>query len=320
VTAVTAATPLPLDGVDANMRWGPPEAANNPGLFRQATTHIIRLSYFNAMKGRILAGRSFTEADNVPATKGIIIDDLLAAKAFPGQSFQSIIGKQLFCRINTPDPTYYQVIGIAAHERHLTLAAPGREGVFLPDGMFGFGAANRWAVRANGNPARLIPEVRRVIGEINSQIAIGDMKPMSDYVDRAMAPTRFSLVLIGIFGAVAAILAAVGLYGVLATAVRQRTSEIGVRMAFGASNASIFRLMIGEGLTLSSIGIVAGLVAAFALTGVMEKASMLVSIKPTDPVTYVSIALLFLAIAMLACWVPARRASGVQPTEALRQE
>jgi putative ABC transport system permease protein len=320
VTAVTAASPLPLDGVDANMRWGPPEAANNPGLFRQATTHIIRLSYFNAMKGRILAGRAFTEADNVPATKGIIIDDLLAAKAFPGQSFQSIIGKQLFCRINSPEPTYYQIIGIAAHERHLTLASAGREGVFLADGMFGFGAANRWAIRTNGDPTRLIPEVRRVISEINSQIAIGDVKPMSDYVDRAMAPTRFSLVLIAVFGAVAAVLAAIGLYGVLATAVRQRTSEIGVRMAFGASNASIFRLMIGEGLALSAVGIVAGLLAAFALTGVMEKASMLVSIKPTDPITYASIAVLFLLIATFASWVPARRAAGVEPTEALRQE
>ena len=115
---------------------------------------------------------------------------------------------------------------------------------------------------------------------------------MSEYVDRAMAPTRFSLVLIAVFGAVAAVLAAIGLYGVLATAVRQRTAEIGVRMAFGASNESIFRLMIGEGLALSGIGIVVGLLAAFALTGVMEKASMLVAIKPTDPATYASIAVL----------------------------
>jgi putative ABC transport system permease protein len=91
-------------------------------------------------------------------------------------------------------------------------------------------------------------------------------------------------------------------------------------MAFGASNDSIFRLMIGEGLVLSSIGIVVGLAAALALTGVMEKASMLVSIKPTDPATYASIAALFLVIAMIACWVPARRAAGVQPTQALREE
>jgi len=213
----------------------------------------------------------------------------------------------------------YQIIGIAAHQRHLTLAEAGREGAFVPEGLFGFGGG-RWALRTTGDPTRIIPEVRRVIAEVAPAVAIGDLKPMSEYVDRAMAPTRFSLVLIAVFGAVAAVLAAIGLYGVLATAVRQRTAEIGVRMAFGASNDSIFRLMIGEGLVLSSVGIVVGLLAAFALTGVMEKASMLVSIKPTDPATYASIAVLFLVIATIACWVPARRAAGVQPTQALREE
>ena len=107
-------------------------------------------------------------------------------------------------------------------------------------------------MRTNGDPARLMSEVRRVVADVDPLVAIGDLKPMSDYVDRAMAPTRFSLVLIGIFGAVAAILAAIGLYGVLSTAVRQRTAEIGVRMAFGAPSESIFRLMIGEGLVLSA--------------------------------------------------------------------
>jgi predicted permease len=319
VIAVTAAGPLPLDGRDANMRWGPPAAANDPSLFRQATTHFIRPGYFEAIRGRMIAGHAFTAADNVASNRGIIIDDLMAAKAFPGQSPQSIIGKQLFCRINTPEAQFYQVIGVAAHERHLTLATPGREGVFLPDALGGF-FGGRWAVRTNGDPTRLSPDIRRVVAEIDPSVAIGDLKPMSDYVDRAMAPTRFSLVLIAVFGVVAALLAAIGLYGVLATSVRQRTAEIGVRMAFGASNESIFRLMIGEGLALSGVGIAVGLAAALALTGVMEKASMLVSIKATDPATYASIAVLFLGVAAVSCWVPARRAAGVQPTQALREE
>ena len=143
---------------------------------------------------------------------------------------------------------------------------------------------------------------------------------MSDYVDRAMAPTRFSLVLIGVFAIVAAVLAGVGLYGVLSTAVRQRTAEIGVRMAFGATAQSIFRLMIGQGMVLSGIGIAGGLVAALALTGVMQRADMLVSIRPTDPLTYAAIALLFAAIAALACWVPSRRAASLDPNVALREE
>jgi putative ABC transport system permease protein len=135
-----------------------------------------------------------------------------------------------------------------------------------------------------------------------------------------MAPTRFSFVLIAIFGVVAAVLAAVGLYGVLSTTVRQRTAEIGVRMAFGATNESIFRLMIGQGLMLSAVGIAAGVAGALALTGVMEKASMLISIKPNDPITYAAIAALFVLIATLASWVPARRAASLDPNAALREE
>jgi putative ABC transport system permease protein len=319
VTSVTASTPLPLDGQDANMRWGPQAAANDPSLFRQATLHAIQPGYFQAMKGRIIAGHEFSAAENVTGTTAIIIDDLLASKAFPGEPPQSIIGKSLFARINTPEAQQYRIVGIAAHERHLTLAAPGREAAFAPDALAGF-FGGRWAVRTSGNPARIIPEVRRVVADVDPLVALGDVKPMSDYIDRAMAPTRFSLVLIGIFGAVAAVLAAVGLYGVLSTAVRQRTAEIGVRMAFGAPAESIFRLMIGEGLVLSAIGIVIGIVAAIGITGVMEKASMLVTIKPTDPITYMSIAVLFVIIATLACLAPAARAASVQPTEALREE
>jgi putative ABC transport system permease protein len=143
---------------------------------------------------------------------------------------------------------------------------------------------------------------------------------MTAFVDRAMAPTRFSLVLIAIFGLVAAALAAVGLYGVLSTTVRQRTAEIGVRMAFGATSANIFRLIVGQGLVLSTAGIAAGIAAALALTGVMDKARMLVAVAPTDPATYAGIALLFVLIACVACWIPARRAARLDPNAALREE
>jgi putative ABC transport system permease protein len=320
VTAVTAASPLPLDGQDFNLRWGPPAAAENPSLFQQAAVHFVLPGYFEAMRTKLIAGRTFTQADDDTTTTGIIIDNLLAAKAFPGQSPQSVIGKQLLARIVTPEAQNYQIIGVVEHERHLGLATPGREGAFVVDGTTGFGAAARWAVRTNGDPARLIPAARAALAEVNSLVPMGEVKPMSDYVDRAMAPTRFSLVLIAIFGVVAAVLAAVGLYGVLSTTVRQRTAEIGVRMAFGATNESIFRLMIGQGLMLSAVGIAAGVAGALALTGVMEKASMLISIKPNDPITYAAIAALFVLIATLASWVPARRAASLDPNAALREE
>ena len=134
----------------------------------------------------------------------------------------------------------------------------------------------------------------------------------------AQAGTRFSLLLIGVFSAIAALLAAVGLYGVLSTVVRQRTAEIGVRMALGAAPSRIFSLVAGQGLRLSALGIAIGLVAALELTRAMT--TMLVDVKRTDPATYLSMGLVFLLIAAVASWLPARRAAALHPTEALRDE
>jgi putative ABC transport system permease protein len=195
---------------------------------------------------------------------------------------------------------------------------PGREAVFVTDGFTGHGNASRWAVRTTGDPARLTSAVRAELTRMDPLIPMAELQPMSAFVDKAMAQTRFSLVLIAIFGGIAAVLAAVGLYGVLSTLVRQRTAEIGVRMAFGAPSQSIFRLMIGYGLRLSAVGVAIGVLAAIGLTQFMRK--MLVEVKPNDPVTFVVMAALFVAIAGVACWVPARRAAGVDPGIALREE
>jgi putative ABC transport system permease protein len=151
---------------------------------------------------------------------------------------------------------------------------------------------------------------------MDPRLPIAALQPFQVLVDRARGPTRFALVLIGVFAGVAAALAAVGLYGVLATAVRQRTAEIGVRIAFGAPTRSIFRLVIGEGLKLSAVGIALGLLAAVGLTRIMQ--NLLVGVRPTDPPTYLAVVGVFLAIAAAACWIPARRAAGLAPTEALR--
>jgi putative ABC transport system permease protein len=137
-------------------------------------------------------------------------------------------------------------------------------------------------------------------------------------VDHAQASTRFSLLLIGVFAAIAALLAGVGLYGVLSTVVRQRTAEIGVRMTLGAGPGQIFRLIVGQGLRLTAAGIAAGLLAAFALTRGMI--TMLVGVKPTDPATFATMAAAFLLIAALASWLPAWRAASLDPTVALRDE
>jgi putative ABC transport system permease protein len=315
VRSVTAASPFPLDGQLANARYGTEEAAANPAKFQQANTFIVYPGYFEAMRTKLVAGRTFETIDDRDSATVVIIDTKLAAKTFPGAN---PVGKRLLIRVRTQEPEWFQVIGVVAHERHESLASDGKEQMFFADGLFGHGVASTWAVRASGDPTSLTGPVRAAIREIDPLLAIADVQPYAAYVDRAMAPTRFALVLIGIFAAIAAILAAVGLYGVLSTLVRLRTAEIGLRMAFGAQQLSIMRLIVGQGLRLSIVGIVVGGLAALALTRAMQ--SMLVGVSPTDPLTFAAIVVLFVAIATLASWVPARRAANLDPTRALREE
>jgi putative ABC transport system permease protein len=211
---------------------------------------------------------------------------------------------------------------VVGHQRITTLAEPGREQVYVTDGCRGHGLVSSWAVRVNGDSSQNVAQhtaaIRAEVARINPNLLITEMQPMDAMVKRAQAGTRFSLLLIGVFAVIAALLACVGLYGVLSTVVRQRTAEIGVRMALGATPGRIFKLVVGHGLRLSAIGVVIGLVAAFGLTRAMT--SMLVGVKATDPITFVTMAALFLIIASVASWLPARRASGLDPTIALREE
>ena len=316
VIGVTAAGPLPLDGDGGNnARYGPEGAASDPSLFQQADMHVVQPGYFEVMRTRLLDGRVFTEDDNVQNRRLLIIDRVLAQKTFPGQS---AVGKQLLTRVGGPQAEMWEVIGVVDHQRHTGLGADGREGIFVMDGFFGFGQASRWVVRTNGNPELLTQPVRSTIKALDPSMAIADLQPYDVFISVARAPAKFALVLIGIFAGIAAVLATVGLYGVLATLVRQRTAEIGVRMAFGAPRASILRLIVGRGLRLSALGIVIGVAAAVGMTRVLD--SMLVGVGATDPITFGAIILLFVVIAALACWIPARRAAGLDPNAALHSE
>jgi hypothetical protein len=273
------------------------------------------------MKTRLLGGRTFVEADNTPSTSlKVVIDDVLAARAYPNQS---PVGKTLLVRNlrggpNAPQNDEVQVIGVVAHQRHESLATPGREAIFFVDAYGNYGNAPRWAVRASGDPTALAKPIRAAIAEIAPKPPLSEVQPMQAFVDKTNAPMRFAVVMIAVFAAVAVVLAAVGLFGVLSTIVRLRTAEIGMRMVFGAQQSTILRLIVGEGLRLSVAGIIVGLIAAFSVTGVMK--SMLVSVTPTDPLTFATITALFLAIAALASLVPARRAARLDPTVALREE
>jgi putative ABC transport system permease protein len=245
----------------------------------------------------------------------VIVDDLLARKGFP---HESAIGKRILARFRTPEAEWLQIIGVVAHQRDTSLAQEGREELFVPDGYLGFGAVNRWALRTSGEPLHLASAVRVQAAQIDPKLLVTEMQPMDTFVNRSQAETRFALTTMGIFALIAVLLAIIGLYGVLAAAVQQRTAEIGIRIAVGARPAQIFQLMLGQGLKLSAIGLLAGMLTALTLTRVMV--SLLIGIKPTDPLTFVVIAALFSVVAMLASWLPARRASQLDSTVALRRE
>ncbi len=315
VRAVAAAFPMPLAAAFFPVRWGTAEALTDPSKFQATDLQVVLPGYFEAMHTPLIAGRTFTDADNRPDRNLLIVDQALASKAFP---FQSAVGKRILFRVRTPEAQWGEIVGVVAHQRDNSLATPGREQLYVTDGYLDHGAAAFWALRTTGDPNGYAGRVRGEIRNFGAELLITDMQSMESLVVKAQSGTRFSLLLIGIFAGIAALLAAVGLYGVLSTAVRQRTAEIGVRMAVGATPFRVFGLVAGYGLRLIATGIVIGLFAALELTQVLK--SMLVDVKPTDPATFMTMAGLFFVIAALASWMPARRAAALDPVEALREE
>jgi predicted permease len=320
VQSVAASFPFPLAGDFSPIRWGTEEALSDAGKFQAVDFQVVLPGYFEAMRTPLLAGRTFTDADNVPGRNLVVIDQLLADKAFPHQAapYQAAIGKRILIRIRTRQAEWVEVIGVVAHQREESLAERGREQVYFTDAFLGSGRVRDWAIRTDGDAAKYAADIRAAIKAVDSHLLITEMRPMETLLERAQANTRFSLLLIGVFAVIAALLASVGLYGVLATVVRQRTAEIGVRMTLGAGPGQIFQLIVGQGLRLTTIGIVAGAIAAFALTRAMT--TMLVGVKATDPTTFATIAVIFFLIAAIASWLPAWRAASLDPTVALREE
>lgn len=313
--SVTACGPFPLAGGFSPIRWGLGDALADPSKFQAADVQAVLPGYFETMRVPLLAGRTFTDQDNLPKRDFVIIDDMLARKAFRGQS---AVGQRILIRARAPQPEWVEVIGVIAHQRETSLTEAGREQVYLTDAYVGSGQVNRWAIRTGNDPANYGSAVRAAINEVNPNLLVTEMQPVTALIDKAQAGTRFSLLLIGVFAVIAGVLAGVGLYGVLATAVRQRTAEIGVRMALGAEQKRIFQLVVGQGFRLSAIGIGIGLVAAFGLTRMMH--AMLVGVTATDPATFGAMAILFLLIGVGSSWLPARRAAALEPSRALREE
>ncbi len=313
VKAVTSSSALPLAEGYQVVRWGKEDEPADT-IAGAADYQSVRPGYFEALHTPILEGRGFMPEDDSPASRVIIVDDLLAAREFPQES---ALGKRLLVSIPGQGPQRYEIIGIVPHLRNASLAEIGREQIYSTEALAGYPISGYWAVRTSGDRAKCTAAIRAEVEKLDKNIAVSGMPRMLAYVERAESKTRFSVLLIGVFAAIAALLAGLGLYGILATMVRQRTSEIGIRVAMGATPSAVFRLVVGRGMLLSATGLAAGVLTSLLLTRAMT--GLLVGVHPADPLTFLGTAALFLAIAVAASWLPARRAAALDPAASLKE-
>jgi predicted permease len=266
----------------------------------------------------LLQGRDFTERDTTNSTLVVIVNEAFARTVFPNEN---PLGQRLGIGDGwwrDGDHLPREIVGVVANVRDGSLdKAPAPE-LFIPHSQSLWDFGLNLVLRTRVKPETLMRPVRETVWAMDKDQAIGDIKTMEHVIAESVAPQKFNAGLLGGFAALALLLAAIGIYGVLAYSVSQRTREMGLRMALGAQRADILRLVIRQGTGLAIIGIVFGLGGAFALTRVMR--TLLFEVEPGDPLTFVTVSLLLMAVALLACWVPARRAARVDPMEALRYE
>jgi predicted permease len=315
VEAATASYPFPLTGDFSPIRWGTEEAIKDQSKFQATDFQLVLPGYFETLRTPLESGRTFTADDNLPGRNTVLVDDLLARKAFPGQS---AVGKRILIRVRTPEPEWVQIIGVVAHQHQDSLTALGREQIYFTDAFVASGAVRTWAVRTSLAPAEVANAARTAITGVDRNLVVTEIETGDQILQSAQAQTRFSLLLIAVFALVAGTLAGVGLYGVISTAVQQRTPEIGVRMALGADRSHIVRMVVSAGMRLAVLGMAAGVVLAVFLGHAAQ--AMLVGIRPIDPPTFAATLALFLAISLLASWLPARRAAAMDPKTALHEQ
>jgi len=270
--------------------------------------------YFSTMKIPIVRGRFFDERDTMESQPVAIIDETMARKYWADED---PLGKRITFQGGQNNPIWREIVGIVGHVKHKGLEGESRVQYYIPHSQVQNSNMNL-VVRTSADPSSLTGAVRGAIGGLDKDLPVFRVKTMEQFVSDSMAQRRFAMTMVGIFASVALALAAVGLYGVLSYSITQRSHEIGIRMALGAQVRDVLRLVVGQGMLLALAGVVLGSVAAFLLTRLM--ANLLFNVAPSDPLTYATIAFLLTLVALLACFVPARRATKVDPIDALRYE
>lgn len=278
---------------------------------RSADYKVVTPGHFQAMGTRLLAGRFFDDGDTPQNAPVIIVDELLAERAWPDGN---PIGQQL---MTGPRQTPFTVVGVVEHMRVYDLKRDVREQLYLCFGQAGSRNLN-FVVRTAGDPTSLAATVRDEVWALDDNLPVNDLRPLSAYVTDDMAETRFTLMLMTAFGGLALLLAAVGVYGVISFGVNQRSYEFGIRLALGANPGGLVRSIMLGGVRLVAISVGVGTCASLLLARSME--GLLFEVNATDPVTYAGVAAVMAAVALLACYVPARRTAGADPVTTLRSD
>jgi putative ABC transport system permease protein len=316
VKAVAGIDPLPLSNNNVSSRFvveGAPlvALADRPN----AGIRVVTPDYFQTMSIPSLKGRSFTEQDRDNTAKVIIVNEALASRYWPNGD---AIGKRLgFFEDDPGKQVWREIVGVVGNVRHKALEIEVTAEVYFPYKQLPRNFMNL-VVRTASDPSTMVPAIRNQVLSVDKDQPVSDIMTMDQRVARSVASTRFVMSLLGAFSLLALGLAAVGIYGVMAYLVTQRTQEIGVRMALGAQKRDVLKLVVGRGMALAVMGIAIGLVASLALTRLMR--SLLFEVTPTDWLTFVITSLVLLTVALLACYIPARRAAKVDPLVALRYE
>jgi putative ABC transport system permease protein len=311
VESAGAISELPLNRQQNDDSFRVQGRAYGPNESEDANLRVSTTGYLSAMSIPLFGGRWFDEHDSPQSPRVVVVNQPFVKRYFAGQD---PIGKSLLID-GAPGPT--QIVGIIGGVSHFALDAPQPPEMYLPLPQAASGSMNL-VVRAVADPEALASAMRDVVRGVDSNETLSAVRTMDEVVQTSVAQQRFSAVLLALFSIVAMLLAAVGLYGVIAYVVTQRTQEIGIRMSLGANPGDVLRLVLGDGARLALIGSAAGLVAALVLSRLVT--SLLYEVTPTDPVTFISVFALLTSVALLACYLPARRAARVDPMVALRHD
>jgi predicted permease len=266
--------------------------------------------YFETVGIPILKGRDFTDADRAGAELVAIVNETTARMFWPGED---LVGKRFKHRLN---PNFYTVVGVARDAKYAGLGSATQPHLYYPALQY-YMPAMTLAIRMSGDPQMVLEAVRQVIRQLDSTMPLPETLTMAEVLRGNLWTARLGAMLLAVFALLAVTLTTVGVYGVMAYSVTQRTHEIGIRLALGAAHADVLRMVLRHGLKLTLVGVAIGLTAAFGVTRLIAS---LLYVSPTDAVTFTAISVLLAAVAMLASLLPARRASRVDPLVALRQE